>query len=275
MHPYIELFGNKMGMFPLCAGIALLAIVLSVRFQLRRMSSDPELENKVMIAIPLSMAAGVFTAYLSDVLFRGGVRALLKPWGYGFTFYGWLIGCIVFYWIYGKLCSIKPTILFDLFLPAFSLAQAIGRIGCFCGGCCYGAPSDDLGIKYPEGSLPCLRYGDMPLIPVQLIESFYLLLVFAILFLKIPFRKRAGWYLILMPAGRFLLEFLRGDDRGSICGSNALSPAQILSIIFIIIGIFVIGKRKTGTGRLEALFGRMFGSSSSLLRVMKAEKKLR
>lgn len=244
MFPYIDLFGNKLGMFPLCAGIALLAITLSVRFQLKQISKDPDFENKIMIAIPLSMLAGVLTAYFSDVIFRGGLKALTMPWGFGFTFYGWLTGCMVFYAIYGKYCRIRPVLLFNLFLPTFSLAQAIGRIGCFCGGCCYGLPSDCFGVKFPLGSLPYQKYGNTPLVPVQLMESAYLLLVFLVLFWKIPFRKRAAWYLTLMPAGRFLLEFLRGDNRGDICGLHGLSPAQFLSVVLFTAGIFMISRVK-------------------------------
>ena len=112
MFPYIDLFGNKLGMFPLCTGLALLAITLSVRCQLKTISRDLDFENKIMIAIPLSMLTGVLTAYLSDVIFRGGWKALTMPWGFGFTFYGWLTGCIIFFWIYGKFSHIKPFILY-------------------------------------------------------------------------------------------------------------------------------------------------------------------
>ena len=252
MFPYIDLFGNKLGMFPLCVGIALLAITLSVRFQLKKISRNPDFENKIMIAIPISMLSGVFTAYLSDVIFRGGWKALAMPWGFGFTFYGWLTGCIVFYWIYGKFCQIKPVLLFDLFLPSFSLAQAIGRIGCFCGGCCYGLPSDCFGVRFPSGSFPYQKYGNTPLIPVQLMESVYLLLVFTILFWKIPFRKRAAWYLILMPAGRFLLEFLRGDSRGNIFGIDWLSPAQLISSVFFVAGIVLLNTTIFPAGGTES-----------------------
>ena len=231
-------------MFPLCAGIALLSITILVRYQLKKLSSQLEFENKIMIAIPLSMVTGILTAYLSDVIFRGGWEALKKPWGFGFTFYGWLAGCIVFYWVYGKCCRLHSILLFNLFLPSFSLAQAFGRIGCFCGGCCYGQPSESFGMKFPPGTLPYQKYGEISLIPVQLIESAYLLLIFLILFLKIPFRKRGAWYLILMPAGRFLLEFLRGDNRGDICGFNGLSPAQMIGIIFFAAGIILLFKSK-------------------------------
>ena len=245
MFQYIDLFGNKLGMFPLCAGIALLAATLAVRFQSKKLSEDPDFENRIMIAIPLSMLSGVFVAYLSDVIFRGGWKALTKPRGFGLTFYGWLTGCIAFYWIYGKICRIRPVLLFNLFLPSFALAQAIGRIGCFCGGCCYGRPAGCLGIRFPPGSLPYQAYGNTALIPVQLMEAAYLLALFAVLFLKIPFPKRAAWYLILMSSGRFLLEFLRGDNRGDIGGFHWLSPAQLLGIIFLGVGIIALHKKTT------------------------------
>lgn len=240
MFPYIDFFGNKMGMFPLCTGIALLAITVLVRYQLKSKLQRPDYENKVMIAIPLSMLTGVISSYLSDVLFRGGWSSFANPRGFGFTFYGWLTGCIIFYWIYGMFSQMGPIVLFNLFLPSFSLAQAVGRIGCFCGGCCYGAPSDYFGIEFPPGSLPYQKYGSAPLIPVQLIESSYLFILFLFLFLKIPFNRRAAWYLIFMSGGRFLLEFLRGDNRGSIFGTSLLSPSQFLSFCFFTLGISLL-----------------------------------
>ena len=103
------------------------------------------------------------------------------------------------------------TLLLNLFLPSFALAQAFGRIGCFLGGCCYGRPAKFLGVSYPEGSLPYIHHGSTPLIPVQLYESAYLLITFVILFKVIRFNHRGAWYLILMPAGRFWLEFCRNE----------------------------------------------------------------
>ncbi len=243
MFPYIEFMNQKMGVFPLCIGFALLMIALLTYRQQKKIAEDPVFENKIMVAIPFSLLSGAVTAYLSDVLLRGGWRALLAPWGFGFTFYGWLTGCIIFYCVYGRFNHLRPTFLLNFFLPQFALAQAIGRIGCFCGGCCYGRPVVRMGVSYPQGSLPYRMYGDTPLCPVQLVECAYLLLIFLILWFGIPFRKRAAWYLILMSSGRFVIEFFRGDNRGGI-GCDWFSPAQFFSIVYAAVGIILLFKKE-------------------------------
>ncbi len=244
MFQYLNIFGVKLGTFPLFAGAGLLAIAFCVAYQVKNFNFDNDTETKVMVCIPLSVLFGTITAYFSDVIFRGGIRALFAPWGYGVTFYGWLIGCVFFYLIYSCVVHIKTIFLLNCFLPSFAIAQALGRIGCFCGGCCFGVPVN-WGVCYPEGSYPYSIYGDIPILPVQLLESFYLFLIFFILMIKIKFSYRAAIYLILVPCGRFVFEFLRGDNRGSI-GVQILSPAQLFSIVLILFGfiLFLYCKRQ-------------------------------
>ena len=197
-----------------------------------------------MFCIPFSVFFGILTAYASDILFRGGIKAFLSPLGYGVTFYGWLFGCIVFLFVYSKIVNIDSMFLLNLFLPTYSIAQAFGRIGCFLGGCCFGCPTKHFGVIYPQGSLPYKTFGDTPLFPVQLLESLYLFLLFALLFGFVKFSKRAGLYLLLMPAGRFFFEYLRGDNRGFFL-QTYLSPAQIFSFFFLLIGLILfINQRK-------------------------------
>ena len=202
------------------------------------MKATIETENIIMVGIPFSVLFGLLTAYASDVLFRGGIKAFLSPLGYGVTFYGWLFGCIVFFLVYSKITNVDSLFLLNLFLPTYSIAQAFGRIGCFLGGCCFGCPTKYFGVVYPQGSLPYMRFGDTPLFPVQLVESLYLFLLFTLLFGFIKFRKRAGVYLLLMSAGRFLFEYYRGDNRG-VLFQSILSPAQVFSILFFSAGLFL------------------------------------
>lgn len=43
----------------------------------------------------------------------------------------------------------------DLVVPSLMLGLAIGRIGCFCNGCCYGGPTDHWwGVRFPTASVP-------------------------------------------------------------------------------------------------------------------------
>lgn len=235
MYPFIDLAGNRIGLFPLCAGIGLGSGTILIFWQLKKFIVSPETENFIMIAIPLTFITGIAGAYFLDMFLRGGGEAIINnPLGWGLTFYGWLLTACFFILIYAKICNLSAMFMLNLFCPTFAIAQAWGRLGCFLGGCCYGCPSK-LGVVYPPNSLPFAHYGATPLVPVQIYESIYLSIVFVILFFFIRFKHRAAWYIILVPAGRFVLEFFRADDRGQFLG-NRFSPSQWISI-----GLFSLG----------------------------------
>lgn len=156
--------------------------------------------------------------------------------GDGFVVYGGIIGGVFAGYLYCRHKKIEFLKYLDLIIPVVALAQGFGRIGCFLAGCCYGLETSGwFGIVFPTGSF---APSGIPLIPTQLISSALDFLLFAIL---IFFSKRkkaegqvAALYLILYSAGRFLLEFLRGDlIRGSV---GVLTTSQ-----FIAIWLFVIG----------------------------------
>ncbi|MEW6009429.1 MAG: prolipoprotein diacylglyceryl transferase [Candidatus Omnitrophota bacterium] len=97
----------------------------------------------------------------------------------------------------------------DIFAPFLALGQAIGRIGCFLNGCCYGKPTQSIfGIHFP-GFLK-------PLHPTQLYSFLSLFLIFIVLILYKRKAKPAQgkvFFLYLMLCGleRFISEFFRGD----------------------------------------------------------------
>ena len=99
----------------------------------------------------------------------------------------------------------------DLLAPYIALAQAIGRIGCFLNGCCYGGevPSSFIfSVVFPGESV--FRH------PTQIYSSFILLLLFIILRAWQKIRRFNGevflGYILLYSITRFGLEFLRGDN---------------------------------------------------------------
>ena len=236
MYPELNLFGYNMGTFPLFVGIGLAFGIFFVFFQLRKIAPSPERENAIMFALPLTFILGTVGAHILDVFFRAGMKAIVKnPFAYGLTFYGWLISAFIFLIIYSKVCRIYPAYMLNMFCPAFAIAQAFGRIGCFLGGCCYGHPSK-WGCIYPAGTLPYRQYGAVPLIPVQLYESAYLFLIFIVLVTLIRFKHRGALYLIMLALGRFILEFFRADDRGRLF-CDTFSPSQWISAVIFTIGI--------------------------------------
>jgi phosphatidylglycerol:prolipoprotein diacylglycerol transferase len=77
-----------------------------------------------------------------------------------------------------------------------------------------------------------------PVHPTQLYEAAFLFVLFALfsyLLLKKKYKYNMPLYLILYGIFRFLVEFIRGDDRGNIIG--IFSPSQFWSVLMIIGGV--------------------------------------
>jgi len=119
----------------------------------------------------------------------------------------------------------------DLAAPYLALGQAIGRLGCFLNGCCYGKEFAG-GIFFPV--------HDKFLYPTQLYESASLLIVFFILKRYQAGSPREGKtflvYLILSSLERFIVEFFRGDHTTIGLG---LSLFQMISLIIMAAASFV------------------------------------
>jgi phosphatidylglycerol:prolipoprotein diacylglycerol transferase len=98
--------------------------------------------------------------------------------------------------------------------PALAIGHAIGRIGCFLVGDDYGRPSNlPWAIAFPQGLPPTT----VPVHPTQLYEA-AALVPLALLLFRWRRERRAdafvlGGYLMLAGAIRFLIEFLRVNDR--------------------------------------------------------------
>lgn len=170
----------------------------------------------------------------------------------GFVIYGALIGGFVGIWLYCRRWKLNLLSYLDLALPSVALAQGFGRIGCLLAGCCYGMETDSaFCIIFQESAY---APNGIPLIPTQIISSVLDFAHFAVLlwFAK-KWKKEegqvAGLYFVLYSAGRFILEFFRGDlERGNV---GALSTSQFISIFTFAAGIGLLlwlGRRKKEDG---------------------------
>lgn len=160
----------------------------------------------------------------------------------GFVVYGSIIGGIIGAWIYCRRSGLIFLQVFDLIVPYLALAQGIGRIGCLLAGCCYGmevSESNPIGIVF-ESSVYAPNH--VHLLPTQIISSVLNFIHFVILLLLSRKLKNsgqlAGCYLVLYSAGRFVLEFFRGDlIRGNV---GTLSTSQFIAVFMLMIGLFMI-----------------------------------
>ncbi|MDO5135933.1 MAG: prolipoprotein diacylglyceryl transferase [Eubacteriales bacterium] len=148
----------------------------------------------------------------------------------GFVVYGGVIGGIFCAWLYCRRQRIRLLPMLDLLAPSLALAQGFGRIGCFLAGCCYGKQTDScLSVTFHRSEY---APNGVALIPTQLYSSLLDFLHFGfLLFLagkKRPDGQVTAAYLILYSAGRFIIEFFRGDlERGRV---GVLSTSQFIAI---------------------------------------------
>jgi phosphatidylglycerol---prolipoprotein diacylglyceryl transferase len=146
----------------------------------------------------------------------------------------------------------------DAFAPGLALGHAIGRLGCFAAGCCYGKPTTHFwGVTFTN-PLAASLVGtplNVPLEPTQLFESAVELANFFILMWVLKRRKFEGQvfglYLMLYGVARYFLEFIRDDPgRGSVFG-GIMTGTQLISI-FLVIGGGIIWWLRPGMKAVPA-----------------------
>lgn len=128
----------------------------------------------------------------------------------------------------------------DCFVPGIALGQAVGRLGCFLAGCCYGSPTDlpwAVTFKNSASLAPLFQ----SLHPTQLYHSLAGLITFLILVVagsRISTEGRiTGLFLILFSAFRFIIEFFRAEYRGEL---GPLGMPQLITLVFFAIGIYLL-----------------------------------
>jgi phosphatidylglycerol:prolipoprotein diacylglycerol transferase len=132
---------------------------------------------------------------------------------------------------------------FDGFAPGLAMGHAIGRVGCFAAGCCYGKPTDHFwGVTFTNPlahTVVGTPLGEA-LEPTQLIESAAELCIFFILTWMFARKKFDGQilgaYLFLYGIARFLIEFLRGDPGRGGPFVVGLSGTQLIAIGLVLTG---------------------------------------
>lgn len=155
--------------------------------------------------------------------------------GRGFVFYGSFLFAIPTMWLFFRKHRLAPLKMLDVMAITTCLVHMFGRLGCFLAGCCYGRPTDSwLGVTYSDPQ--CLAEPlNHPLFPTQLFEATFIFFVMIYLF-TLKSRKRFEGqlfltYLILYAAGRFILEFFRGDVERGFVIEDYISHSQFIALI--------------------------------------------
>ena len=201
-------------------------------------------------------------------------------WEGGLVFYGGFLGAVAFSVYYMRKHAMNFFAYADALIPSVSIGHAIGRLGCFAAGCCWGGACDPhlaWAARFPPESLAYqsqLQHGlihlgalsTLPIHPTQIYESLGELCIFLALTLFKPFKRFNGeilaLYLVLYAPLRAIVEMARGDEeRGrffNFLGPIAkgafwnLSTSELISVGVFTAGVIIFATRSRRTAQIAA-----------------------
>jgi len=207
-------------------GLGIIAGLLYYFFSLKRRGQVSEGAVKIVFA---ALICGVIGSRV-PLLFEGrGWDEIL----FGKSIVGGLVGGMFGVIAIKRIIGVKLK-LGNVIAPSVALGMAIGRIGCFLNGCCYG-------IVAPWG----FDFGDgLPRLPTQLFESAFHLIAFVLLVYYSGKVKTPGilfkLYLLAYFVFRFLTEFIR-ENPMVCCGMTVYQIICVLGAIYMIIVLWRTG----------------------------------
>ncbi|HXN55343.1 MAG TPA: prolipoprotein diacylglyceryl transferase [Myxococcales bacterium] len=189
-------------------------------------------------------------------------------WKGGLVFYGGFLGAAACSVWYMRRHHMQFFAYADALIPSVAIGHAIGRLGCFAAGCCWGGACDvnlPWAARFPPESLAyqsqvashVIQSGALHTIaihPTQLYESLGELAIFLVLTTFRPHKRFGGellaLYLVLYAPLRATVEMLRGDEeRGRVfnfAGAMArgawwnLSTSELISALIFCAGVALL-----------------------------------
>jgi phosphatidylglycerol:prolipoprotein diacylglycerol transferase len=202
-----------------------------------------------------SIAGGVIGARLFYVALNMGtflkspIHILYLREG-GLSWHGAMIGGFLGLYLMHLLKKIPMGRIADYAAVHGTLALAIGRIGCFLNGCCYGKEcSLPWAVDFSEAGIHGHRH------PTQIYEALLLVVCFIVFLWWWKKKKFDGEMTILMFATygviRFIVEFFRDNTANQYPGGFELSLAQYFSLVIIVVcsAILIIKRNKAKTAK--------------------------
>lgn len=248
MHPVLFRIGSfEIGTYGLLLALGFFAALGLAMRQGKKDSLAPEALSDLSVTVLIAGVVGSKLLMIVVDLMSGASLAQVFDFATlragGAIHGGIILGTAAFFWRVRKWkLPLGPTA--DALAPAVALGQAIGRLGCFAAGCCYGTECHApwaITFTNPEAQ----AFSGTPLFqalhPVQL---YTFLVEVAIVGALVLLRRRrafpgqiAGVFFMLEGLGRGILEIWRGDlDRGVWFGLSWLSTGRLTGLAFILFG---------------------------------------
>ena len=235
MHP--ELFhigGFTMNSYGVMMALAFISAGIVAHWQFKKRDVRPDFIYPVLIA---AIIGGLLGAKIHYLILHPEEFPKNMLSGAGLVWFGGLFGAVAAVVVVTLGSKQRLAAIMDSGAVAVPIGYAVGRIGCFLRGCCYGIPTNlPWGVKFPEGAPPTPE--GVRVHPTELYSSFASLVIFALMVWVIaPRFKREGplmfAYAILAGIERFLVEFIRTNPPVAL----GLTQQQWIAMALVVVGI--------------------------------------
>ncbi|WP_243287570.1 prolipoprotein diacylglyceryl transferase [Geothrix terrae] len=257
MHPVLFEIGSfPLGTYGLLLAIAFFAGTALAKRQAKLDGLNPAAITDMAIAVLIAaivgskllmIVVGLFTPAGQEGAMTFREVFTMSTLRAGGAIHGGIIAATAtFFWKLRKGQGLPLRLTGDALVPGVALGQAIGRLGCFSAGCCYGTETHVAWAATFTDPIAHAFSGtplDVPLHPVQLYNSLANLTVMAILLLARGKRRFQGQifslYFLVEGLGRIVTETWRGDvDRGTgWLGWAWLSTGRLTGVAFMMLGL--------------------------------------
>lgn len=237
----------------ICVGIILCFFVFGRLADKRKIRG--KLQNFCLLCGVLAITLGFGSAILFQAIYNIPSTGRFEiAQNTGSTFYGGLIGGVAVFLAayFGGGVYVMRRLELDGYhtrnffkmascaVPSIIIAHAFGRLGCLTAGCCHGVPTDAWFGILMHGDQGYIKY-----VPTQLFEAVFLFILFGLLYLNAKDGKRYNLplYMAIYGTWRFIIEYMRGDYRGSV--GLPVTPSQLIAILMVVgaVGVFILEKK--------------------------------
>jgi len=233
------IFGIEIKFYGLIMSIAMiLGLIVACSICKRRDMKKDDIFILALYVLPLALIG----ARLYYVIFSASSYSfweIFEVWKGGMAIYGGVIGGAVGVTLY---CLIHKKNFFnvaDIAATSLILGQAIGRIGCYFGGCCYGLEVTNPSFQWFP--IATVQADGLWHLATFFYESFFDFIIFAGLFIAIKKMEKPGsimaLYLILYGTVRCVLETFRDTAEALFLGNSGIRVSQLLSALIVIAGV--------------------------------------
>ncbi len=256
--------GVKIFGYGLMLVVAFLGSMRLAAWRAGREKIDPELVYDMAFFVFIGGLVGARGFYV--VQYWGervhGFWEIFEIWKGGIVLYGSILGGVAGFLVYRAMRKFPVLAMLDAIAPALAFGIAVGRLGCFLNGCCYGDRcSLPWAVRFPKHSPPWESEVARNLIapdadhslwlhPTQLYSTLDGLILLLLLTAYFPIRRRdgevMGLLLLAYPVTRFLIEHLRNDEGVFAAGMTISQSISVGLIGFGLVYWAVLLRRPVG-----------------------------